>query len=342
MTTIFSRTPLRGPVTRRWPALLRGAAASLALGLAGMAPAAASDAQTWPERPVKVVAPFSPGAATDQITRTVAQKLSENLGAQFVVENRTGAAGRIAAEAVIKSEPDGYTILFGEPGGLAVAPAVYRSTSFNTLRDLVPVAQAAALPMVLVSYPGLKVRNLDELAQAARAQPLNYGTNGAGSVQHLTTEILSSRLGIEMQHIPYRGGANVLTDLVAGQIQLSLLTVPSAAGYIQAGQIVPLAVLDTQRSPLLPDVPTAAEQGVEGMDLPIWGGFFVPAGTPAPIVARLSAEIGKALQDPGVRERLTAAGNAVVYRDSAEFREVVAADVALWPKVVEQTGIQVD
>ncbi|GAA5232655.1 tripartite tricarboxylate transporter substrate binding protein [Verticiella sediminum] len=318
----------------------RAAAGALALSVAGLAAAQSTDA--WPQRPLQVVAPFSPGAATDQITRTVAQKLADNLGVAVVVENRTGAAGRIAAEAVIKSAPDGYTVLFGEPGGLAVAPAVYESTSFETLRDLIPVAQAAAMPMVLVAHPSLGVRNLDELVKAAKARELDYGTNGTGSVQHLTVETLNSRLGLKMQHIPYRGGANVLTDLVAGQIQLSLLTVPTAASYIQAGQIVPLAVLDTQRSAALPDVPTAGEQGVSGMDLPIWGGFFVPAGTPHAIVAKLSAEIEKALQDPSVRERLTAGGNAVVYRGPADFRALVAQDVARWPQVVKEAGVKAD
>ena len=154
--------------------------------------------------------------------------------------------------------------------------------------------------------------------------------------------MLASRLGVKMTHIPYRGGANALTDLVAGQIQLSLLTVPTAAVYIKSGKIVPIAVLDAQRSPLLPDVPTAGEQGVSGLDVPIWCGFFLPANTPAPIVARLSGEIRKALEAPEVRDRLIEAGNAVTYRDSDAFRRVVSTDGARWKEVVGSTGIQVD
>lgn len=321
-------------------ALQLSGAGMLAAAWAG--PAAAAAPGAWPDRPVRFIAPFSPGAATDQVTRLLAQALAERMGTQFVVENRTGAAGRIAAEAVIKAEPDGYTALFGEPGGLVVAPAVSRTRSFDTLRDLVPVAQVVSMPMVVVAHPSLGVTNLAELKAIAAKGDLNYGTNGTGSVQHLTMETLAGQLGVPLTHVPYRGGANALTDLVAGQIQLSLLTIPTVEPYIKSGQVVPLAVLDGERSPLLPAVATAREQGLSGLDVPIWCGFFLPAGTPQAVVERLSAELGAVLQDPAVRQRLVGIGNTVAYKNSAEFGRWVADDIARWQAIVTETGVRVD
>ncbi|MCK9509950.1 MAG: tripartite tricarboxylate transporter substrate binding protein [Pigmentiphaga sp.] len=316
------------------------------LALAGAALAACGSvaaSEAWPDRPVRLIAPFSPGAATDQVTRVLAQQLSDQLDTSFVVENRTGAAGRIAADAVVKAAADGYTALFGEPGGLVVAPAVYTATTtFDTERDLIPVAQVVSMPMVVVAHPSLGVSNLAELKAAATRGHLNYGTNGTGSVQHLTMETLADQLEVPLTHIPYRGGANAITDLVAGQIQLSLLTIPTVEAYIKSGQVVPLAVLDAERSPVLPHTATAREQGLEGLDVPIWCGFFLPAGTPPAIVERFSAELGKALQDPQIQDRLAKAGNTVTYRNHDAFQRWVADDVARWRAIVQNTGVQLD
>jgi len=339
MNSFAIRFPSSEPRRRALRALGRLALAGAAV--AACAPAVASDA--WPDRPVRLIAPFSPGAATDQVTRVLAQQLADQLDASFVVENRTGAAGRIAADTVVKAAPDGYTALFGEPGGLVVAPAVYTATTtFDTQRDLIPVAQVVAMPMVVVAHPSLGVSNLAELKAAAGRGDLNYGTNGTGSVQHLTMETLAGQLDVPLTHIPYRGGANAITDLVAGQIQLSLLTIPTVEAYIKSGQVVPLAVLDAERSPVLPTVATAHEQGLDGLDVPIWCGFFLPAGTPAAIVERFSAELGKALQDPQITDRLARTGNTVTYRNHDDFQRWVEDDVARWRGIVENTGVKLD
>ena len=332
------RSALQGRTAQRARRLF-GAAMAFSLLALTLAPAAA---QEWPSRPIRLIAPFSPGAATDFVSRALAQKLSEQLGQPVVVDNKPGASGTIAVELATKAAPDGYTILFGEPGGIAAAPAVSRTQAFDSLRDLIPVAQAVSMPMVVVAHPSLGAKDLRELAVIGRTRTLDYGTNGIGSVQHLTMEFLAPKLGIKMVHIPYKGGALAINDLIAGQIPLSLLTVPTAAPHIKAGKIVALGVLDARRSPLLPDLATATEQGLGDASVPIWGGFFVPARTPRAIADRLSAEIQKALTGPELRQKLAGAGNDVLFRDSAAFSDLVQRDVKQWQAVVKASGITPD
>lgn len=299
-------------------------------------------ANTWPERTIRIVAPFTPGAATDFVSRALAQKLSDLLGQPVVVENRPGAAGTIAAEALAKANPDGYTVLFGEPGGLTVAPAVMGNLRFDPMRDLAPIAQAVSLPMIVLAHPSVEATDLQGLAALARRKSLDYATNGTGSIQHLTMELLASRLGIEMVHVPYRGGSLAINDLIAGQVPLSMLTVPTAATYIKSGKVKALGILDSRRSPLLPDVPTAQEQGVQDASVPIWGGLFAPSQTPAAVLQRLSEATQAALKDPALRQRLEEAGNDVVFRDPAEFGAVVKADAEKWRKLVASAGIRIE
>lgn len=299
-------------------------------------------AADWPTRPLRILAPFTPGAATDFVSRALAQTLAAQLGQPVVIENRPGASGTIAVEAATKAPADGYTLLFGEPGGVAVAPAVNRNLRFDALRDLTPVAQAVSMPMIVLAHPSLGVTDLPGLAARAQGGNLNYATNGTGSVQHLSMELLASRLGVRMVHVPYRGGSLAINDLIAGQVPLSLLTVPTAATYVKAGKVVALGVLDSKRSPLLPDVPTAQEQGIKDASVPIWGGLFAPAQTPEPVVARLSAEVRKALADPALRQRLEEAGNDVVYRDTGEFRALVRRDAEDWRTLVSSANIRLD
>ncbi|MBY4596888.1 tripartite tricarboxylate transporter substrate binding protein [Ottowia caeni] len=299
-------------------------------------------ANTWPERTVRIIAPFTPGAATDFVSRALAQKLSELLGQSVVVENRPGAAGTIAAEAVAKAASDGYTILFGEPGGVAVAPAVMGNLRFDAARDLTPVAQAVSLPMIVLAHPSVEANDLQSLGKLARRKSMDYATNGTGSVQHLTMELLASKLGIKMVHVPYRGGSLAINDLIAGQVPLSMLTVPTAATYIKSGKVKALGILDSRRSPLLPDVATGQEQGIEDASLPIWGGLFAPSQTPKAIVQRLSEAMQTALKDPGLRQRLEEAGNDVVFRNPAEFGAVVKSDSDRWRKLVASAGIKLE
>ncbi|WP_423460690.1 Bug family tripartite tricarboxylate transporter substrate binding protein [Ottowia sp. VDI28] len=309
---------------------------------AATAAAAPAWANGWPDRTIRLIAPFTPGAATDFVSRALAQKLSDQLAQPVIVENRPGAAGTIAAEAVAKAQPDGYTFLFGEPGGLTVAPAVTRHLRFNALRDLTPVAQAVSLPMIVLAHPSVEADSLQALASLARRKSLDYATNGTGSVQHLSMELLASRLGIKMTHVPYRGGSLAINDLIAGQVPLSLLTVPTAATYIKSGKVKALGILDSQRAPLLPDVPTAQEQGVKDASVPIWGGLFAPSQTEKTIIQRMSESIRLALGDPALRQRLEDAGNDVVFRPSAEFSAIVTADTEKWRKLVASTGIKID
>ncbi|HWT09519.1 MAG TPA: tripartite tricarboxylate transporter substrate-binding protein, partial [Roseomonas sp.] len=281
-----------------------------ALLAATLATPAAAQAPWVPTRPIRFVVPFPAGGATDVVARVLAERLQESLGQPVVVENRTGAGGNIGVENVVRSAPDGTTLLMGTTGTLTVNPHLYANLGFDPLRDLAPVSMAFTTDHVLVVNPAVPAQTAQDFLALVRARPgaLSYGSAGSGSSTHTVPELFKLAARVDIAHVPYRGSAPALNDLVAGTVQVMLDQIPSAIGQIQAGRVRALAVTGARRSPLLPDVPTLAEIGLPQAQATSWGAVMAPGGTPAPIVLRVNAAIREALAQPAVRERLAAAG----------------------------------
>jgi tripartite-type tricarboxylate transporter receptor subunit TctC len=308
------------------------AALSTALG-AG--PQLASAQAAWPNKVVRVLVGYTAGGPTDNAARVFATRLSAELGQQFIVENRPGAGGTLAATAVAKAAPDGYTLLLGEPGSMAVAAAQMPQLAYNPVKDFIPIAQVVSQPMVLVAAPSLQVADLKGLLALAKAKPLPFGTPGAGTMQHLTLSEFGRQNGVSFTHVAYKGGGPAMIDLLGGQIPLAMVTIPSVLPYIKDKKVVPLAVVAARRFPLLAQTPTFAEQGFPGFVQDSWQGFFAPAGTPADVIAKLAAAMAKIGHSPDVQASLTASGTSVVYSPPQEFAATVRRDAGYWAKVVE-------
>jgi tripartite-type tricarboxylate transporter receptor subunit TctC len=305
-------------------------------------PAALARAQDYPARPVRMIDPFSPGGATDILARISAQKLTERLGRPFLVENRPGGGGHIGAESVAKSAPDGYTLLVaGVPQ--AIGMTLYRKLNYDLAKDLAPITQIATFPSLLVVHPSVPAKNLKELIALARARPgeLNFGAN-PGSPNHLAIELIDSMANVKMTFIGYKGAAPAVTDVVAGQIQVVSAGFPSVIGYVKGGRLRPIAVTSQKRSPLLPEVPTAAESGLPGYNVTSWYGVFAPPGTPQPIIDKLSSEIAALLQASDVTERLSAMGAQAAPTTPEEFGRIVKSEIARWAPVVKASGAAVN
>jgi len=313
--------------------------------LAGLSAApAAARAQGWvPERPVRMLIGFAAGGSTDAVGRQLAQALAERLGQPVVVENRTGAGGNIASEAAARAAPDGHTVLFGSSGMLVANPALYRKLGFDTLRDFAPVARVSLVPNVIVVRPELPVRDLPSLIAYAKARPgeLFYGSAGAGSSLHLGAVLLCTRAGIEMVHVPYRSGAQAVTDLVADKIQLIAAPQNEVLGFLQAGTLRAIAVTTPERSAQLPDVPTAAET-LPGLAIQLWNGVVAPAGTPQPAITRLATEIVSLLRQPVLRDRLASQGTQAAPLMPEEFAAFIRAELPRWAEIVRISGATAD
>ncbi len=298
-------------------------------------------AQSWPTRPLRVVVPFAPGGATDLIARLIADKLAAPLGQTVTVENRAGAFGVLGADAVAKAAPDGYTLLAGSPGPMAVNGLVYRNLPYSPERDLVGVSMVASIPYVMVVPASLGVRNVAEFLALARARPnaINFATSGMAS--RLTVEMFRALAGgVEMEMVQYRGGAPARTDLLAGRIQLVIEQAPSFLEDFRAGTLVPLAVGGTTRFSLLPNVPTMQEAGIAGYEAAAWLGYGAPAGTPMEVRRRIAAEIDRILLLPDVRERLAAWGAEPVGGPPERMDEWLVAERRRWAEVVRIAGIE--
>jgi len=317
----------------RRPALL----IACAIVLLGTLPAAA---QTYPAKPIRIVVPFVAGGTVDLLARIMGQKLTESLGQPVIVENRPGAGGNAAADAVAKSPPDGYTIL-QVTNGLAIAPALYRKLPFDPVKDLSPVTQLVASQLLLVATPALPAKTTRELIALAKSKPgtLNYGMTGVGNPLHLTMEMLMHAAGVKFQAIPYRGDAPLNTALIAGEVQLAVVPFATAKPNIDAGQMRALGIAGPKRAASLPEVPTIAESGLPGFDSSSWQGWFVPAGTPPEVIALIQREAAKALKMPDVRARLDATANEVVGSTPDAFAVQYKADLARFAKVVKDAGI---
>ncbi|MET0209077.1 MAG: tripartite tricarboxylate transporter substrate binding protein [Burkholderiaceae bacterium] len=300
--------------------------------------------QAYPAKPIRLVAPSTPGDAPDVIARLVADKLTLALGQPVVVENRPGAGGVVGSEAVAKSAPDGYTLIMGNAGSHGINAAVYSKLPYDIQRDFVPVSQVAIAPNVMVINPDVPAKTVAEFIAYAKSQPgkLSYASGGNGSSAHMSMELFKAMAGVDLQHVPYKGSSPALTDLAGGQVAVFIGNMPPTVPLIKAGKLRPLAVTTTKRSALMPELPTIAEAGLPGYETVAWFGVFAPAGTPPDIVNKLSIEIGKIARSPEMRERLVAMGAEPVGGTPDEFKAVVDRDIAKWKPLAQKVGIKVD
>jgi len=298
----------------------------------------------YPGKPVRLVVPFPAGGPTDIVGRTISQKLRESLGQPVIVDNRAGAGGVIGTEFVAKSPPDGYTILLGTIGGLAVAMSLYPNRGYDTLRDFQAVAQAVTVTNILVVHPSLPARTVKELLSLARARPgtLNYASSGSGTVTHLAGELLNTMAHVKIVHIPFKGGAPALTALMSGEVEMnfenSLIVVP----HIKAGRVRAIAVTGAQRSKLMPDLPTIAEGGLPGYNASGWYGFVLPAAVPKEIVSRLANDFNRILRMPDVVERLSGQGAEPVINTPEQFTAFIRTEIDKWTRLVKTANMKAD
>jgi len=317
-------------------------AAPLAAALSGMAQIARAD--NYPSRPVTLIVPFPPGGSTTVMARNVADKLSAALGQQIVVENRGGAGGTLGTRSVAKAAPDGYTILLSYTATMAIAPAMNANAGYDPHKDFTPIGMIGFAPNVLVVHPSLPVHSIAELIAYAKAAPapLQYGSPGVGTVNHLAGEYLASEAGLKLQHVPYKGNGPAISDLLGGHIPMMFLPIPVALGNIKAGTLRALAITTAKRSSLLPDLPTLAESGVPGFDAALRYGLMAPAGTPAAVIARLNKELNAALASEDVKERLATEGAESLPGTPEAYAADVAGDEKKWGGLVKKLGLKVE
>jgi tripartite-type tricarboxylate transporter receptor subunit TctC len=315
----------------------------LALMLALAAAATAVRADDYPSHSIRLIVPFAAGGAADAIGRMLAKSVGAALGQTVVVENRTGSNGLIGTEVVASAEPDGYTLLLGQSGPISINPGIYRNLPYDPEKDLAPVTMTTAYPYLVVVNPSLGVKTLAELVALAKREPgkLNYGTTGVGSSNHLATELFDSRAGIKMTHIPYRGTALAVADLIGGQVQVVFSDPVSALGQIKAGALIALAVTSKERSPVAPDVPTVAESGYPGFDAFAWHGIMAPAHTPQPIIDRLNEVIVKTLKEPETLKLIEAQAIQPVGDSPQAFASFIRQDIAMWKQVAAEAKVEV-
>jgi tripartite-type tricarboxylate transporter receptor subunit TctC len=303
---------------------------------------AAAQSAKYPERPIKIVVGFSAGGGTDVVARMLAQKMTESLGQTVVVENRPGASGMIAGEAVAKSAADGYTLMMGSQTTFAVAPTLYKKVSLDPARDFAGVAMGAFSPLVLVVHPAVAAHSVQDVIAMARAKPgaINFGSGGLGTTPHMTGELFSSIAGIRMAHIAYRGEAPAINDLIGGQIPLMFANLSAVIGNVKAGQLRALAVTSTQRAAAAPEIPTVAEAGLPGFEAATWFALVAPAGTPHEIRQRLNAEVGRALALTDVKQRFAELGMTAQDSTPEGLDDFIRSEIAKWTKVIRDADIK--
>jgi tripartite-type tricarboxylate transporter receptor subunit TctC len=324
--------------------LRRAAAVTIALGLLA-APPAGAQATDWPNKPIRIIVPFSPGGVTDNSARVIADSLTSRLGQQVVIDNRPGASGNIGTQLVAQSAPDGYTLLLGFDGTMVINPHVFPKLPFDTLRDFAPVTKLGDAALILVSHPSVPAKNLSQfiaLARRMKSSTFPYGTSGTGGTPHLAGELLKQRTGIALEHIPYKGGGQAIVDVIAGHIPLVFTAVATAQQYVKAGRLVGLGVPGAKRSAALPEVPTFAESGQTGFDVTSWVGILAPAKTPRRVIERLQGEIAAVLRVEQVSARYAALGIEPVGNAPEQFGEQIRADLARWEKVVKAANVRLE
>jgi len=306
--------------------------------------AQAALAQTYPSKPIRLIVPYAPGGGTDIVARLVAQKIGAGMKQSVVVENRSGAAGIVGTEVAAKAAPDGYTIVIGTTGPLAINPSMYASLPYDIMRDFEPVSFIASAPHVFVVHPSLPVRSVKEMIALARAKPgsLTFSSGGNGGSNHLSAEMFNVMANVRTVHLAYRGAGPAVVAVVSGEAAFAFLDVLATMPHVKANRLRALAVTSVKRAPIAPEIPTVAEAGLPGYVSGVWYGILAPARTPAPIVARLSQEIVKAVNAPDMRERFAAEGGEVVGSSPEEFRDIIKAEAARWAQIVKRAGVRAD
>jgi tripartite-type tricarboxylate transporter receptor subunit TctC len=316
----------------------------LSLLCSGLVLASVVSAQDYPNRNVRMIIPFAPGGATDVLARMVAQKLYDRWGQIVIAENRVGASGNIGAEAVVRSAPDGYTLLMGGAPH-AINMSLFSNLRYDLGKDLTAITAVANFPSLIALHPSVPVKSVKELIALAKIRPgaLNFGSAGNGSPNHLCMELFKTMAHVDMTHIPYKGGSGqMVSDLIAGQVQLASMGLPPAMPYVKAGRLRVIAVTGANRSALLPDVPTVAESGLPGFEVSSWYGVFAPPGLPKDLVARLNADVVAILGLPDMKERLSSLGAEAMPMSADDFGRFVKEDIAKWAAVVKASGAKVD
>jgi tripartite-type tricarboxylate transporter receptor subunit TctC len=320
-------------------------AAGLAFSLAALAALPGQAHAAWPDKPVKLVVPYRPGGATDIIGRVLAQKLTDALGQQVIVDNRGGAGGNIGAASVAKAAPDGYTLLMAAVTSHSIIQTLERKTiNYSLEKDFAPITMAGSVPLVFVVHPSVPAKNIKELIAYAKSKPgeLTYASSGPGAPQRMGAELFQRIAGVKMVHVPYKGSGPAMNDLVGGHVLTMVETVPAAQAFVKAGKLRALAVTTPQRIPMLPEVPTADEQGLDGFSVSSMFGVLAPAHTPRPIIDRLNAELVKILQQPDVKEQLLQQGAFAISTTPEQTAERIRKEISMWAKVIEEQKITVD
>jgi tripartite-type tricarboxylate transporter receptor subunit TctC len=316
-----------------------------ALVVAATAAASMAAAQTYPDKPVKLIIPYPAGAGVDIVARMIAPRVSEGLGQPIVIENRAGAGAIIGVDAVAKAPPDGYTLGMADAGPLAINPAIYPQLPYDPMRDLAPVVLVSTLPTILIAHPSLNVTSVGELLALARQKPgtINFASGGTGTANHLAMELFKSQAGIDIVHVPYKGTAPALTGVLTGNPSIMFSNLLSAGPLIKAGKVRALAIASKQRTSALPDLPTIAEAGVPGYEFQGWFGIVAPAATPAPIVDRLNREFRRVLESPEIRQRLLNEGGMEAGGGAPDaFGKLWQNEIVVWGKVVKERGIKAE
>jgi tripartite-type tricarboxylate transporter receptor subunit TctC len=316
----------------------------LLAALAAVLMAPGAFAQSYPSKPVRMIVGFPPGGGTDVVARVISQKLTEWWGQAVTVENRAGATGTIGADVVAKSAPDGYTLIMGHVNSTGIAPNLIPKLPYDPIRDFAAVSYVGYVPNILAVHPSIPAKSVKELVALLKANPgkYNYASSGNGSTQHLAGEMFKQLTGTSIVHVPYKGSGDAIKDLLAGVVAMNFDTMPPVLPHIQAGKLRGLAISTPRRLSQLPDVPTFAEEGITGFDVANWYGVMAPAGTPRDIVAKLNADINKAMQVPEVRQRLEAVGTQLNEQSPAQFEAYMKAEVTKYAKLIKDAGIRVE
>jgi tripartite-type tricarboxylate transporter receptor subunit TctC len=320
------------------------AVAALAASAPLLAPISASAQAAYPSRPIRLIVPFPAGGGTDLIAREVANKVATSNGWSIVIDNKPGSGGNLGVDAAAKAVPDGYTLVLGQTSNLAINPTLYTKLPYNVEKDLTPVGLVASAPLVLVVSSDSPYKTLADVVAAAKATPeaLNYASSGSGTVAHLATELFQKTANVRFTHVPYKGAAQGSTDLIGGQIQMYMSSIPTLIGHIKSGKMRPIVVTSLKRTADLPNVPTVDESGFKGFEAATWFGVVGPAGLPKDVVAKLNAAFNKAIEDPEVKRKLAAQGADVRGSTPEAFGAYIRSETVRWGKVVKESGAKVD
>jgi len=323
---------------------LRLARLVLSAGVLASAAGGAFAQSTYPVKSIRLIVPFPAGGPTDVIARAVGQKLTESLGQSVVIDNRGGGGGNIGSDIVAKAAPDGYTLVMGIVGTHAINASLYSKMPYDTVKDFAPVTLAGAATIVLVAHPSVQAKSVKELIALGKSRPgkINWASPGSGTPHHLAGELFKTMTGIDMVHIPYKGAAPAVIDLLGGQVSLAFVSLPAALPHIKAGRLTALGISAPQRSAVAPEVPTIAESALAGYELENWYGVLAPAGTPREIVNQLNREIVKALQMPEMKERLNSQGFEIRTSTPEQFAAYIKSEIVKWAKIVKDSGAKVD